>query len=178
MTCNTASLRHTVTLSHAHCAMIQYTYCIAHQTHMYIWQVTSCYAYIAAHCHITCHPATLCHIPPVLQHNVPLSIKPHTVYQTHIAHATCTTVLHCYRVTIHAYMQCKHRVNSLCSNPCIHATCLLYTGRPLPSYLWRQLEINVTRCLDNVSQGPTCSLHHMLFQPIVHTLYSYIYMYR
>ena len=59
--CHTGTLCYTVTLSHAHCVMLQYTYCIAHQTHMYIWQVTSCYTYIMAHCHITC-VATQCTI--------------------------------------------------------------------------------------------------------------------
>ena len=63
------TLCYIVTLPHAHCVMLQYTYCIVHRAHMYIWRTP-----------------TLWHIvtSPVLQHNVTLSINLHTVYQTHI----------------------------------------------------------------------------------------------
>ena len=178
------------------------THIVLHTKHtLYIWHVTSCYAVTLRH--IVTLLVTLLHCVTyhtVLQHNAPLSIKP-TLYIKHILHTQhaplchTVTVLHC--VTYHTvllYMHtCKHCVTSLCYNPCIHATCLLYTGRCLPSYLWHQMEINVTMLSDNVSQRPTCfcttcscPLYTLHIHIYIHThiyicifihIYIYIYIY-
>ena len=111
-------------------------------------------------------------------------LSPHCISNTYCTRNMhhCVTLLPCYYTVAHitlCYYTCIHAntVSSHCVTIHVYMQHVCYTPSVPPLYLWRQLEINVTRRLDNVSQGPTCFLHHMLFQPIVHTSYTYIYIY-
>ena len=194
------TLPHCVTLSHCHMHTVPWynTHIVLHTKHtLYIWHVTSCYTVTLRH--IVTLLVTLLHCVTyhiVLQHNVPLSIKP-TLYIKHILHTQhaplCYTVTVSHCVTYHTvllYMHtCKHCVTSLCYNPCIHATCLLYTGRCLPyicdtnwRLMWQGSQTLFLR--DPHVFAPHVSAHctHFIYIYIyTHThiyIYAYSYIYR
>ena len=130
-----------------------------------------------SHCYIVSCTTLCCNT----MYHCPLS--PPCISNTYCTHNMhhCVTLLLCYYTVAHitlCYYTCIHAntVSSHCVTIHVYMQHVCYTQSVPPLYLWRQLEINVTRLSDTVSQRRTCFLHHMC-PPIVHTSYTYIYIY-